>query len=333
MSPLHSNPLGWYDVHGLALHVVPDEPSLLEPVHRILGPFTTAVQSAPPDAFELRLVHHSALQDPQPLLPCLWRGRLPGGSPGCYRADGSRRQIELTDRAVASVDLASRQARITLLSDDSRWITFGCLTPLLTEMLRPVGWHVVHGALLRCGQAPSARAVLLCGASGMGKTTAALALSRGGLRLLADDALFVRNVPGGASVWGLARPCKVQQNTRQLLSWLDKLPSEPTTAAQEDAIALAHLGDVAPQVILPAVILFLEQRNAVSHRLRSLQKIEALTHLTRQNVRQLDGPAAFAAMTALANCCGGYGLSVGPELATLEAAILALPELKDALAR
>jgi hypothetical protein len=257
---------------------------------------------------------------------------MPGGCPGRYLAAGLRRQIELTDRAIASVDLASRQARIVLLTDDDRWITFGCLTPLLTEMLHSRGWHVVHAACLRLGREPGGPVVLLCGSSGMGKTTTALALSRGQMRLLADDAVFARIDSNGAWVWGLGRPCKVHPHTRLLLGWLAELPSEPAVNAEEGVMAFSLLGDPTPRVAHPAVVLVLEPRNAVAHHLRPLHKNEALVHLVRENVRWLKGSAAFAAMAGIVRACGCYGLSVGPDLNVLHQAILSLPELNHALA-
>ncbi len=138
--------IGRFDVHGMPLHVEAAEPILFEAVDRILAPFgARRTQSEP---FVLRLCRGSAAALCNGL-PCLWQGMLPSGYDARYMADQSRRRLELVNVAIAELDLSTRQAQITLLSQDVRCIAGGCLTPLLTEMMRTVGWHIIHAACLR----------------------------------------------------------------------------------------------------------------------------------------------------------------------------------------
>lgn len=322
--------LGRFDVHGMPLHVEAEEPVLFEAVDRILGPFSA--RQAQREEFVLRVCRRTAAAALYDDLPCLWQGMLPSGYAARYMADQSRRRLELVGAAVAELDLSTRRAQITLLSQDDRCIAGGCLTPLLTEMLRTTGWHLIHAACLRAGAGTSARAVLLCGQSGLGKTTTALALSRGPLRLLGDDAAFIRGDGKDPLVFGLPRPCKVHPHTAELLGWLPAMIAGARTVGDEFILDFARVGEPTPQAVVPAAVLIMGPRNLAGHELRPVDKLSAVAELARQNVRHLGGGAPFAAVAALAACCGCYALSVGPDLNGLGRAILSLPELSDAAA-
>jgi hypothetical protein len=100
----------------------------------------------------------------------------------------------------------------TLIADQRWWEIEDLLSLLLTTGWRRAGWVPLHGAALTDG----ARGVLICAASGGGKTTFMMAMARAGWRALGDDKLLLRtdgpepvivaikhmlNVDPGAAAW------------------------------------------------------------------------------------------------------------------------------------
>ena len=169
-------------------------------------------------------------------------------------------------------------------------------------------------------------AVLLSGVSGRGKTTTALALLGTGRQLLADDTCFIgRESPDRPlTVWGLPRAVKVHTATVNLLPWLAEAPSSPSAEPDERRIRLADVPSADPRRrFIPKAILLVGERNDRDHALTVLDRLSAVTALTRENVRAADdrsvGPAgrAFGTLTELIAQCDVYGLSVGPDLASL----------------
>jgi len=209
-------------------------------------------------------------------------------------------------------------------------VTFGCLTPMLCAFLGQAGQHVIHAACLSAG-GDEPRAVLVCGPSGSGKTTAALAMAHGGLALMSDDATFIRrDDAGGLFLWGLPRPCKVHRRTFDLCPHLRDLPSRPAPTGEESVIDMSVLAADSPRLARPGVILLMDRRNDIEHRFTGVDKLTVLARLTRENVRSGDhyvqGPArdAFAAIAELVRAGRAYLLSVGPDLAGLAPAVLAI---------
>lgn len=95
------------------------------------------------------------------------------------RADG-------VGHAVIAAD--GRSARAGLLSPDVGWPTGHRLVePVVVELLRTEGLFGLHAAAI----ARDGRGLLLCGRSGSGKSTAALALARSGWAFLGDDTSYL----------------------------------------------------------------------------------------------------------------------------------------------
>lgn len=286
-------------------------------------------------AFSLRMTYEPTPTDQPPAdLDLLWAGRLPGGQECAFYVRGPGRRIDLPGLVRLRMDLQSRQAQIAVKPGCEASIAFGCVIPLLSTFLGLVGQHLIHAASLALIDGPAPAGMLLSGPSGVGKTTTALAMSRGQLRLLADDASFVGQVPSPTGlpsasaraplgVWGLPRPCKVHQRTLELLPWLQKLPQQPA-GGEEVLIDFARIaGPAVASVARPSVILFLDRRNDRGHHVTPVDKVTALTRLTRENVRALDsradGPAgrAFGVLAELVQQCQTHLLSVGPNLESL----------------
>lgn len=232
--------------------------------------------------------------------------------------------------ADARVDVGRRRADVRVVPGEEACLYACFIVPILCEFLHRVDQHVVHAASLAAGARGEERAVLLAGESGAGKTTAALALAQSGMQLLADDASFVGpSADGDTVVWGLPRPCKVHQQTLQLLPWLAELPHTPALTEEEVLIELDRLPGGGGQVeARPGLVFLLEPRNDCEHRLTPVDRLEAITELSRQNLRSAGAEGvkraagSFAALGELVRGSRTFRLSIGPDLASLHGRIV-----------
>ena len=318
-----------YDIHGMRLRVDAGAPELFQGVEAIAGPLRR--DEALYD-YVLRL-RHGAVPDPGVTLAgyATWKGELPGGVPAVsHRADAEWR-LTIPGRTLMILRPAQCRADVVVEPGSEAYLNLGALLPAICEFLAAKDHHVLHAASLYTEQNGRGQAVLLCGPSGMGKTTTALALAGAGLRLMADDATFLHH-PDAESVpaiWGLPRPCKVHTNTLALLSWLRDLPMRRLGGSEEYGVDLQSVRGADPRgTAEPRLLLILDSRNDRAHRLAPLDKLATLSRLAQWNVRAGDGRAdgsggkAFRAMAGLVAHCETCLLSVGPDLQRLPDAIL-----------
>jgi hypothetical protein len=177
-------------------------------------------------------------------------------------------------------------------------------------------------------------AILLTGASGRGKTTASLALAHAGWAFLTDDVTIIcddrSNSAAPLTAWGLARPCKVLDNTLTLLPWLAELDRGQRRRSGERAIdVVAEMKQLAarPERVRPRAVFFLDPPNPQGHRITPLDKLAAVTLMIRENLRAVETAAsgssarAFQTFTRLVGQCETYLLSAGPRMEELPSAI------------
>jgi hypothetical protein len=308
----------------LAVHANP--PALLSLADAFLGAFESPSASA---QFTLFLNHGPVGERPAGMenVPPEWEGMLHESVPcASWRADHAWHQV-IPRRMHLTVEPARRTARLRVQAGAESYAGLYGVIPALMEFLGQTGQHIIHAAGL---ELPSSdpRGLLLSAPSGYGKTTTALALTRGGMRLLADDAVIARASPDGISVWGLPRSCKVHRKTLELLPWLAELPmSDP--GGEELLLRLSAVTEADPRrTAALCAIFFLSDRNPSRHRISPLPKLTALTRLARENVRTMDpdtggtGARAFQTLGELVRRCDTWLLSVGPRLDTLHEAVL-----------
>lgn len=318
-----------FDVRGMRLRVAADHEWVLRRMRMIVGPYESPLCETN-YALWVRRSNRSLEDAPPPGMEESWRGELPGGIPGVGFRNGSRRALLLPGKLLLLLNPDERAAEVQYSEPEEWRINLGGILPVLCEFLAQRRNYVIHAAsLIRDG-----KAVVLLGKSGMGKTSAALALALDGYRLLTDDASFLhRPEKGELAVWGLPRPLKIHKNTIAMLPRLAPLCSGPETVDGEYMVPLEKI----PNVDImghgkPAMLIFLEPRNDITHHLAPLDSIQALTRLAGENVRAVDQRAegiagnAFKAFVEMAGACACWQLSAGPNLS-------ALPERIDSLLR
>jgi len=325
--------MGRFILGRIPVKVTADSVQLLGPAQGILRPCPAGESES---SFHLRMRHgpEPSAWKTKSLRP-FWSGMLRGGIPCEYYAAAGRRVVHLPGRAWGRLDFEQGEIEIVCGLGKDAGVCDDCLIPLLCELLAYHGHFVVHAASLAFERRSDMAGVLLAGVSGAGKTTAALALARAGMKLLSDDTTFVESPgPNGSRVglWGLQLPCKVLENTRRLLPWLDECPTAVTRASGETCRDVTTvIGDSTGIVADPRLVLLLGPRSNGRHVVERLDKTQAMMRLTSENVRayehRSDGTAgkAFRALGQLIAQCDVYRLCVGEPLAGLAEQILSLP--------
>ena len=313
-----------YNLHGVRMTVDASNQSLLNVIDAILGTYASAANGAN----DLRISLRSSRVRPEgdPKLREWWSGSLPGGFRMIFRQSLTRQQMEIPGHVLANVDLAGGLARFVMSPNGKPGLLETCFLPVLCDCLGRAGHHVIHAASLFIQTGGQRRALIVSGMSGRGKTTLALALAGAGLGLLADDVTFYRpakaNRPG--RIWGIRTRCKVHSQTLELLPWLRDLPADGASLNGERLLDSRSLKPpTAGMTAAPGVILFLNPRNTEAHRIEPVDKLTALTRLTRENVRAFDrrreavAGRAFEALAELVRSSRTFQASLCPRLEEL----------------
>jgi len=315
-----------YDVHGLRLKVVVGSAELDRRADSILRSFDAPEQDA--DCYRVSIDYGSVpvREETPPHMQRLGGVEVGGLRAVSWVGENSLRR-DILGMARLYVDWGGGEVRITVRPGAESCVGRLCIVPMLCVLLGRRGHYLIHGASVAAERRGRWLGIVLAGPSGSGKSTNSLALYKAGFKMLADDASFLtrrRGGPAGAlSLWGLPLNCKVHKNTLAVMPWLKELPARP--AATKDEFLLELSADDCADgrfTAEPRLMFFLGSRNRHEHRLRPLDKVEAMAELTRQNIRaggdNLEGAAeAFRLFGRLIKHADSYSLSVGPQLETL----------------
>jgi hypothetical protein len=229
------------------------------------------------------------------------------------------RALRLVDVGVAALcDAAVGNVRILVRDDDQRAIHLAShlfFSLSLLEILRARGRYPVHAA----GVALDGRAVLLAGASGVGKSTLALACARSGWTFLGDDVVLLHeDDPGGHAVHAFPDEIDLTDESLRFFPELDAMRASGGQRAWEKR----HLRPVdidwlriVPRA-RPVALVFPARAPGVA-RLSPMSPDEALIELLPNVVRTDAGIAQrhLDTLAALARVTPAYRLEIADPLA------------------
>jgi hypothetical protein len=320
-----------YDLNGLCLDVDAPSPELMAPIEQYVAPFASCRTRA--GAYSIS-IGHGPLDDPPDGAQILAEGSAAGGVPSKLAVDGARSWFTMTGRFSVTSDRSARIVRVHLdrACDPASARLAGICA--IDAALAASGQHLVHGAALALSS-DTPRALLMFGPSGIGKTTAALALALGGFRLITDDAIVLqppRNRLDAYRAWGLPRPLKVHRRTAELLPAIAPLMTADWDNEGEQPLQMAALQGLTP--VLPpapiaiAAVAVLGPRSLGEHRISPLGKASALAALAQDNIRRFargilpDHVERFKVLGGMVATTPTFELRVGASLESLPQAVL-----------
>lgn len=257
-----------------------------------------------------------------------WQGRLPEGTAASLHLGDDRMALAFGGCGVIEIDARLRRASVGIQAGGLKRFLGTPALFILDAALESDGQYMVHGACMV--RASTGGAVLICAPSGTGKTTTAMALSRGGYAIVTDDASVLCFAEGRPLLWGLPRALKVHRRTAALLPWLGPLPGE-WDENDEQPLALAALAahaGVARNTPRPLdAVILLDPPNGAAHRIVHAPRSEVLFAMASDNVSwyanglPARGARLFTALADAVSARGTYRLSAGPELDSLPQAV------------
>ena len=302
-----------YDVHGLHLAVVSDDPAVLGALELRLRGFSVAPTGSP----GIRLEYVSGAEEASPPT---------GGRPVYETPHGRLDYVAEHDtlhgrfggvrlRCAATAGVAQLNAS-AFTGRDLYLATHPLATISLMELLKRRARYPLHAA---CLATAGGDGVLIAAPSGSGKSTLAFALARAGLDFLGDDTVFLdHGAPTGAvSVLGFADALGVTSHTATSFGELrcDAVGPPPGFPKRllrlEDVLAVHTVASCTPRLlVVPEIV------HDRPSRLSELDPKEALLRLV-PDVLLTDPTSTQAHLTALAALLAQvrcHRLESGPDL-------------------
>ncbi len=315
-----------YDFCGSGLRLEAEDAEIAEMFGRGFGGFIAGDERSfakPPFVLRIGTGEPVAAED----LPLVWEGTFPEGGAGRLFETEERCRLEVAGACVLDIAPASRQASVALAPGGGRRFMGSASMLLLDFVLLAGEQHLVHAACLT--RPKTGGAILVCGPSGGGKTTTAIALSRGGFGLMTDDAGVIAFGPDSVRAWGLPRGLKVHKHTAALMPWLAPLLGEHWDGSGEQGLPLCdvagHLDLAKPTLVPLEAVIVLGSRSAGGHGIEPVPKSAALIEIAADNIAWYASGAPqrsaqmFDALGRALAAVPTYRLHAGPDLDALPA--------------
>jgi hypothetical protein len=209
---------------------------------------------------------------------------------------GDKRCLVVDGKSVACFGLEEGRVEALVHPDHARdpWIVGHRLffLPLL-EWMRLRGYYPLHGSCFVAGEA----AVVVCGPSGVGKSTATFAAIAAGCPIVADDTLFVSRKGGRVVLHPFPEPVKVGAGTArafpELRTSLRQVGAKFVLPEEE----LSRGGRVSEAI--PRLLLFPEIVDREESSFEPLSGEQAMVRLLPQSVLPADRERVEAHMSTL----------------------------------
>jgi len=230
---------------------------------------------------------------------CPPRGRLPGQLPGRLppREDAvaTFEDVELHASPAAYTLIVGRESVVVI--DRQRKRADGHIAP--AHVLRP--WIVAHRIfsltiieLLRCFDAyylhagcvsDGGKGILICGASGDGKSTLTYALARAGFSFLSDDGVFLRRTPSGIEAFSW--PEKIKLDRRSCSFFEELRPWAESRTKTEIPLKSTRITSVSRRS-RPAALIVPVRGAGPSSEIRPIPRHDALARFLGQTIPLLE---------------------------------------------
>jgi hypothetical protein len=314
----------YYSLAGPVLKVASDSAQLLDRIDRHLRALRLAAGA--PETFRLSL-RHGTPGDLPPAAKFYYRGEIAGEGCCIFGEDETARYFLMPDRISFVLDSLGDAGCLTVESGEEARLSGTAFFHALDAALVAGGQTLIHAAAATLPDRRSA--ILVFAPSGTGKTTASLALLRGGYGVFSDDTAVIRKDGGHHQVWGVSRAFKVHRQTAGLFPWLNGYLNGTWDAHDEQPLSMdsaAKLGRIeGAQPCKVAAVIRLNGRGAGEHALRRLSKNEALVSLSADNLRTGAGgmpqfmQSRFGVLAGLIQEAATFELTTGDDMEGLGA--------------
>jgi hypothetical protein len=173
------------------------------------------------------------------------------------------------------------------------------------ELLRCHRAYYIHAGCVCDGD----EGILVCGASGGGKSTLTYALARSGFSYLSDDGVFLRKNSGGLEIFSFPEKIKLDSRSCSFFEELAHLGGRP--GKREIPLRDTRICRFSQRARPVALIFPVRSKNPTSE-IRRIAGHDALVRLLGQSIpvlRSMDVQAQLDALTELVEVCGCFELN------------------------
>jgi predicted ATPase len=216
-------------------------------------------------------------------------------------ASESKRTLVVGRGSIVEFDAAAPAARgfVASLHVLHPWIVAHRIFTLsVIELMRGLGACYLHAGCVSDGE----KGILLCGASGGGKSTLTYALARAGFAFLSDDGVFLRRAGSGIEVFSWPEKLKLDRTS---CSFFEELRAYADTK-QKTEIPLREtaIERIAKRAIPAAVVV--PARTALgASEIAAIARRDAFARLLAQTIPLLDPAAMNAQLEILSDLVTG----------------------------